>query len=730
MTHTTTVLSAPKKFSPVRILAMAGIVLMSLTMFLARAHADISPSLSLSLAGDGNTVNVNVYGSPSESVYLYYLKPGSASQIMSLGNTDSNGNLSTTVSSSYYGIVAQTPVHVTVNGINGLASPVETWPNISTTINGSITLSSTGMVLSVGQTNIVTATNNTTGTLYVSNNSNPSIANISVSGNSITATGNTYGSSTVTICSTSDTTNCPSIYVTVQNSGGQSLVFSQNTLTVAAGQSVPVTVSGGNGIYTILNNSNPSIITSSISGSTITLGTSQSSGTSAITVCSSDMSACGIINATAGLVSSTAITFSQTNPTLPLNQSTPIGIYGGSGSYYVSSNSNSNIVQASISGSTLTLIGVTTGTSAVTVCASTGGCGTITATTSYSGGGGQLTLSQSSLSLLTGQTLSITISGGTAPYSLTVPSTSLYSASISGNVLTVEGLSSGSNQLAVCSAAGGCVWLTLQVNGSTVAASGAPILSQTNVSLASGQTTSLSISGNGSYYISSNASPSIASVAVSGSTLLISALNSGTDTVSVCQNNGACTSVFVSVNTTTGTVSTGQASLLSFGTSLQTVGVGQSILVPITGGTGSYYVAYNSNASAASATISGSSLSVTGQQTNSLDVVVVCSGMNSCGALPIAVGVIASVPVTVPVVTTTTGTAGDGYEFTQFLSLGSQGTEVAELQKRLGELGYFSASDTGYFGPATKIAVEAFQSANGIARVGYVGPSTRAVLNR
>ena len=722
-------LGLKKRHSFAKIFALGATAVLAFALFGALARASITPTLSLNPTGDGDTVTVNVTGDPSQPVELFYIKSGYGSQIAFLGDTNASGVLSATVSSSADGIVTGTPVHVAVDGINGIVSQVMTWPTVSSSLTGAISLSQTSMVLTVGQSASATATNNTGTALYVSNNSNPSVANISVVGNQITAIGNAYGSTTVTVCSLSSTSNCPSLYVTVQNAGAQTLSFSQNTLTIASGQSVPITVSGGNGVYTILNNSNPSIISATVSGSIVTLSTSSTSGTASITVCSSDMQSCGIINATAGVTSTGVITFSQQYPTLTINQNMTVAIYGGSGTYYISSNTNPNAVQAYTSSSILTLTGLTTGSSTITVCSSTGGCGTITATTSYTSSGGSLTLSQTSLTLTSGQTLSITLSGGQAPYSLTVPSSSIYNASISGNVLSVTGLSSGSAQIAVCSSAGGCIWLSLQVNGSSVS-TGSLSLGQSSLSLGIGQSSTISVYGSGSYYISSNTNTSVAIASISGSSILVNGTGNGTDTVVVCQTGGACSSLYITVGSST-TTSYGQGVLLAFGTPLETIGVGQSTIVPISGGSGSYYIAYSSNGSAVLATVSGSSLQLVGEQQNSVDIITVCSSQNSCGALPVAVGVVASTGVTTTTTTTVTGSAsGDGYVFTQFLDLGTQGNEVAELQKRLGQLGYFNGSDTGYFGALTEQAVEAFQSAHGISPVGYVGPSTRAALNQ
>ncbi len=85
----------------------------------------------------------------------------------------------------------------------------------------------------------------------------------------------------------------------------------------------------------------------------------------------------------------------------------------------------------------------------------------------------------------------------------------------------------------------------------------------------------------------------------------------------------------------------------------------------------------------------------------------------------------------------TTG-SGTGFTFTQNLQVGSKGAEVLQLQKFLNSHGAVIAktgagsagNETSSFGPATKKAVMAFQSANGITPAsGYWGPLTRSKAN-
>ena len=64
------------------------------------------------------------------------------------------------------------------------------------------------------------------------------------------------------------------------------------------------------------------------------------------------------------------------------------------------------------------------------------------------------------------------------------------------------------------------------------------------------------------------------------------------------------------------------------------------------------------------------------------------------------------------------------------LKVGSTGEEVKTLQAQLTALGYTPCIIDGIFGTKTKIAVQSFQTASGIASDGVVGPITRDALTR
>ncbi|WP_018131085.1 C40 family peptidase [Effusibacillus pohliae] len=64
------------------------------------------------------------------------------------------------------------------------------------------------------------------------------------------------------------------------------------------------------------------------------------------------------------------------------------------------------------------------------------------------------------------------------------------------------------------------------------------------------------------------------------------------------------------------------------------------------------------------------------------------------------------------------------------LKFGMSGNDVQTLQTELKELGYFTATATGYYGPLTKDAVIRFQQASGLDVDGIVGPQTFRALEK
>jgi peptidoglycan hydrolase-like protein with peptidoglycan-binding domain len=77
---------------------------------------------------------------------------------------------------------------------------------------------------------------------------------------------------------------------------------------------------------------------------------------------------------------------------------------------------------------------------------------------------------------------------------------------------------------------------------------------------------------------------------------------------------------------------------------------------------------------------------------------------------------------------TTTTTAPPTAESDGTLELGESGDAVAELQRKLVDLGYWMGEPDGTYGQLTRQAVMAFQKVEGLGRDGVAGPVTRERL--
>jgi hypothetical protein len=354
---------------------LLGVLSVVISFFAVASVYAMTPTLTLSNAG-GDSALISVSGDSNMGVMFYY-NVGSTSGMLvtTLGTTNANGQFSTTISAASYGLNSANSVYVVVNGQQ---SQMQSWPGV--TNSGAISLSQSNVTLSVGQnTSLIASGGN--GTYSISNNSNSAVVSVALSGNNITVNGTANGSSNITICDQSS--RCANLSVTVGGaSSSGSLSFNQTNPSVGVGQNISVNVSGGSEYY-VSNNSNSGVALASVNGNVVTISGS-SAGNTTITICSL-YNGCASINVNVGssgtttTVTNQSVSFGLTNPTIALNQSVNTSLAGGSG-YFVSSNANSNVVQATINGTTLVLFGKSIGTDAITVCSSSGGCNTINVT--------------------------------------------------------------------------------------------------------------------------------------------------------------------------------------------------------------------------------------------------------------------------------------------------------------------------------------------------------------
>lgn len=445
-------------------LALPAVALIASLGFLGVATAyAATPTFSLVNEGN-NSVELNVTGDANSSVSFYYnVASASGMQVTTLGSTNSSGSFTTTINSNSYNIIAGDEVYVVVDGQQ---STEQVWPYENSS-SGSPTLSQTNVTIGLGQSTSITSQNG--GSVYMSTNSNPSIATVSTNGTQINITGEGLGSSLAAICYVGTSDDCTNLTVTVQSGSVSTLSFSQNNVSIGTGASEGITISGGSGNYLISGNSNTSIVSTSLSGTVLTLY-GEETGTATVTVCDqANTGTCGPIYVTIGSSGSTSgsVSFGETNPAINVGQNLSVSL-SGSASYYVSSNSNTGIATASVSGDTLSLYGESVGSDSVLVCASSGGCSTLNVTvdSSNSSSGQAVSFGVTNPTITVGQNVSVSLSGGSSYLISSNANVGIAQATVSNATLTLYGESTGTDSVTVCVTGGGCNPISVNVENS------------------------------------------------------------------------------------------------------------------------------------------------------------------------------------------------------------------------------------------------------------------------
>jgi hypothetical protein len=226
-----------------------------------------------------------------------------------------------------------------------------------------------------------------------------------------------------------------------------------------------------------------------------------------------------------------AVTLNQTSISLNVGQSSSVYAYNVSSSLYLSNNSNPNVATVSISGSNVNIYGVMAGSTNATICDSLSGCSVLYITVnSYSNSSGTLSLSQTNISINTGQTSTITAYNNNYNYGTLYISnnsnTNVATASVSGSVITIYGNGVGSTTITICQnynvISCGTVYVTVGNGYYNNSSSG---LNLSNLTLSIGSSATISPSNNNYYsnynynntglYVSSNSNPLVASTSSS-----------------------------------------------------------------------------------------------------------------------------------------------------------------------------------------------------------------------
>jgi hypothetical protein len=459
-------------------------------------------------------------------------------------------------------------------------------------------------------------------------------------------------------------------------------------LTLVAGSNGNFSIGGGVAPFSAVSN-NTAVVNAAVSGTALIIG-GVSPGTATVTIRDSVGTALTVtVNVNTGSTRplfTTAPASITLTPGLLGAQTYLVG--GGAKPYLTPSSSNAAVASVTLSADgSLTLTGLASGTSNITIMDSLGATLTLAVTVPTVPTVPLFTTAPSPVTLAIGSSTQYAVGGGSLPYtSATSSNTGVAVATLGTNSVTIDALAAGNANVVVRDNAGGTT--TIQVIVSTAATTPLFSTAPSPITVAIGTSPQYTVGGGTPPYTVTSSNLSVSTVTQNTAThvITINGLSAGSAVVAV--RDGAGTVLPISV-----TVPPASAvPLFTTAPANVTVAVGAHPQFDIGGGTGPYS-ASSSNVSFVTASVQNSTkLQIDGIAAGSASVVV----RDSLGA---------SVPITVTVPPATTLPL-----FTTAPSTGITVLISADAQLTIG-----GGSGTGYTATSNNL---------GVATVTAVDPTT------
>ncbi|MDR3519786.1 MAG: hypothetical protein P4L63_02785 [Candidatus Pacebacteria bacterium] len=395
---------------------------------------------------------------------------------------------------------------------------------------------------------------------------------------------------------------------------------------VKPGNTTSTIISGGTAPYTIQTPPGSSVATANISGTNLSV-TGVAGGQTSFVVTDS-----GTPAQTATVQVTTSLIVDFNNPTAlqkisaGVGSSTNITISNGTAPYSIQSEPDSTIALGLISDNVLTIIGVAPGNTSIILQDSSTPANTITLQIVI---GSESSLSVPAVSANIGSTTNVTISGGTPPFAIITPSnSSIASALVSGNTLTVIGSTAGTTSVTIQDSFSPEQTINVPI---TVGATKSSIIDfsnpQTqNVSLTASGTTNLTLvngkvntsntSSAALYSIKTEPSSAVAIAQIYGNTLSLTGVASGTTSMIVQDQSNDTDSLNITVTGNGTTPSNPTSNSLTIPQNISE-SINNSQTITITGGTVPYSISTWPNGTVASVALSGSNITITGNSQGS-----------------------------------------------------------------------------------------------------------------
>ena len=386
---------------------------------------------------------------------------------------------------------------------------------------------------------------------YAVGSSNLNVATVSVTGTNLYMKGLAAGTSAVVLLDSLGAKVEIAITVATGTPATAFFTTSPSAIALSVGQTRTFTISGGLAPYAS-SSSNAGVATTGVSGNVLTIS-AWASGNATVAVFDSTGTKIDI-SVTVGAATPVAALYTTAGSsiTLGLGSTSSYTVDGGTAPYKVSS-SNAGVVTAGVSGQTLTIIaGATAGSAQVLVFDATGTqvviavtAGSASSATFYTSAPSAITFSS------TGTSAGYIAGGGAPPYAISSSNSSVVSASLTGSNLTLLAGSAGNATVLVLDSNGSKAEIAVTVASAAVV----PLFTTapaTVTVLAGTVSDTFQVSGGSSPYDARSGNTAVATVALSGTSLVITGVSAGSTTVDVTDRNNTRVSIAVNVSAVAG----------------------------------------------------------------------------------------------------------------------------------------------------------------------------------
>ncbi len=367
---------------------------------------------------------------------------------------------------------------------------------------------------------------------YTATSGDASVATAGVVGNILTVTGVAAGSTTVQVCdAVGGPGHCDTVNVDVLAYSGE-LVANPSAFNLVPGEPATSNISGGAPPYAVSTNTDPTVASASISGSTLNI-TANNPGMTNIVV-RDNFGATTVVSVQ--VAPNMAVSPNALN--LPSGGSDTAAISGGFAPYTCDDSAHA-AVNCAVSGSTLNLTALAPTDpvcAPVTVTDSAGHDAMINVCV-YPG----VVANPGAFNLTIGGTGHATISGGLAPYTAASSNPAVATASVAGSDLTITGAAAGSAIITVSDSLGQSFDVNVQVYPGVV-------VNPDQLTIYVHQTASAAVSGGLAPYTVAVDDPTVVEAQITGSTVQVTGVSGGVAHVTITDQLGQTAELTVTVN--------------------------------------------------------------------------------------------------------------------------------------------------------------------------------------